>query len=206
MKFPLVPLFPLLLASGFADEAISLFDGKSLAGWKPVDPSHAKFWSVEDGVITADNDGKKMPVNTYLATGKTYGDFEFRCEFRITGDPATGMINSGIQYRSLIKGTKIIGYQADIGPGYWGDIYDEHRRGKLAGGDMAKLKPVLKPDGWNSYVIRCEGAQHQLFINGVKVAEYEEKEDVPDEGTIALQLHSGGVARIEFRAITLKEL
>ncbi|WP_218587926.1 hypothetical protein [Arenibacter palladensis] len=41
------------------------------------------------------------------------------------------MINSGIQYRSIIKDNKIIGYQADIGKGYWGDIYDEHRRGKL---------------------------------------------------------------------------
>ena len=66
------------------------------------------------------------------ARTKEYGDFEFRCLFRISGDHKTGLINSGIQYRSLVQGKKIIGYQADIGKGYWGSLYDEHRRGKLA--------------------------------------------------------------------------
>jgi hypothetical protein len=198
-------LFPLLCHAS-ADEPVSLFDGKTLTGWKTVNPGNAKFWSVVDGVITGSNGDQKVPTNTYLATEKTYGDFEFRCEFRITGDHKTGLINSGIQYRSLIKDKKITGYQADIGRGYWGDIYDEHRRGKLVGGDVEKLKPVLKEEGWNSYLIRCVGAKHELFINDVKVAEYEEKADVPAEGHIGLQLHSGGVAKVEFKAVTVKSL
>jgi len=127
-----------------SSEAISLFDGKTLDGWVVVNPKNARFWSVEDGVIVASSGDKPMPINTYLATTEEYGDFEFTCEFRLSGDHATGLINSGIQYRSLLKkhkkrGMIISGYQADIGKDWWGGIYDEHRRGKLVMGDAEAL-------------------------------------------------------------------
>lgn len=185
----------------------SLFDGKTLTGWKTVDPAHASLWSVKDSVIRSGDGLKKIPENTYLRTLKEYGDFEFRCLFRLSGDPATGMINSGIQYRSIIEGTKIIGYQADIGNGYWGDLYDEHRREKLVGGDLSILKRILKPDGWNSYIIRCKGNHHELYINGVKTCDYIEKDPkIPQKGVIAVQIHGGGVAQVEFRDLTISEL
>ena len=197
---------PLVSFAEDAAEPEPLFDGKTLKGWKTVKEQNAKYWSVVDGVITGSNDGKKIPTNTYLMTERTFEDFEFRCSFRISGDHKTGLINSGIQYRSPVKGNKIIGYQADIGRGYWGDIYDEHRRGKLVGGDLSKLKDTFKEDGWNDYLVRCKGNNHELFINGVKVASYTEEEDVPSEGVIGLQLHSGGIAKVEFKDITLKPL
>ncbi|MBU1822006.1 MAG: DUF1080 domain-containing protein, partial [Bacteroidetes bacterium] len=147
-----------------------------------------------------------IPTNTYLYTEKEYQDFEFRCLFRLTGDPKTGMINSGIQYRSIIKDGKMVGYQADIGNGYWGDIYDEHRRGKLAGGDLSTLRHVLKEDGWNSYIVRCIGNRHELYINGVKTCDYTETDSsIPRKGVIAVQIHSGGVAQVEFRDLTIEE-
>lgn len=189
-------------------EAVSLFDGKTLEGWKPAKEANAKYWKVVDGVIIGDHDGRKVPTNTYLITEKEYGDFELRCKFRISGDHKTGLINSGIQYRSFIsdKG-KMTGYQADIGKGYWGDIYDEHRRGKLAKGDTAKLFETLIEDGWNDYLIRCKGDKHELLINGHKTVEYIEKnQDIPARGIFGLQLHSGGVAKVEFKDITITEL
>ena len=185
----------------------SLFDGKTLTGWKTVDPAHATLWSVKDSVIRSGDGVKKIPENTYLYTLKEYGDFEFRCLFRLSGDPATGMINSGIQYRSVLEGGKIVGYQADIGNGYWGDIYDEHRRGKLVGGDLRTLKRLLREDGWNSYIIRCKGNRHELYINGVKTCDYIEKDTkIPRKGVIAVQIHSGGVAQVEFRDLMISEL
>jgi hypothetical protein len=190
-----------------SEKTIDLFDGKTLTGWKTVNPAFAKMWSVVDGVIVSGDGQKKIPSNTYLATTKEYGDFEFRCLFRITGDHKTGLINSGIQYRSIIQGKKIIGYQADIGKGYWGDIYDEHRRGKLAQGDLSTLKHILKEDGWNSYIIRCKGNHHELYINGVKTVDYTEKDPkIPAQGVIAVQIHSGGKAKVEFRDLTVTEL
>jgi hypothetical protein len=187
-------------------KAVSLFDGKTLKGWKTVDPAQQKEWFVADSTIRSGDGVRKIPANTYLYTAKEYKDFEFRCIFRLTGDPKTGMINSGIQYRSLIQDGKMVGYQADIGNGYWGDIYDEHRRAKLAGGDLSTLRHLLKEDGWNSYIIRCIGNRHELYINGVKTCDYTETDaTIPNKGVIAVQIHSGGVAQVEFRNLTIEE-
>ena len=106
-----------------------------------------------------------------------------------------------------IHNGKIIGYQADIGKGYWGDIYDEHRRGKLVKGDLSTLKHLLKEDGWNSYTIRCTGDRHELYINGVKTCDWTETDKkFTTPGVIALQLHSGGIAKMEYKNIVIEEL
>ena len=187
--------------------SVSLFDGTTLDGWKTVKEENAKFWSVVDSAIVGGDGVTKIPTNTYLHTVNSYEDFEFRCIFRITGDHDLGLINSGIQYRSVIEDGKIVGYQADIGKGYWGDIYDEHRRAKLLSGDLSTLKYILNEEGWNSYIIRCEGNKHVTYINGVKTAEYmEEDPNIPSEGVIGIQVHKGGNAKIEVKNITITEL
>lgn len=213
MKFQTLPFGLTILFSLFAapsalakEKATPLFDGKTLMGWKVAKEANAKYWKVVDGVITGDNGGDKVPTNTYLVTEKEFGDFEFRCKFRISGDHKTGLINSGIQYRSFMDKGRMTGYQADIGRGYWGDIYDEHRRGKLIKGDTTELMKSLVEDGWSEYLIRCKGEKHELFINGHKTAEFVEKADVQTKGVIGLQLHSGGVAKVEFKDITITEL
>ena len=185
----------------------SLFDGESLQGWQVVNESNKGLWKVIDGVITGGDGIEKIHVNTYLRSLESYQDFEFRCLFRLTGDHTKGLINSGIQYRSQIEHRKIIGYQADIGKGYWGDIYDEHRRAKLTRGNLSTLKNILIEDGWNSYIIRCKGNKHELYINGVKTTEYIEKDaNIPSTGVFGIQLHSGGNAKIEFKNITITQL
>jgi hypothetical protein len=186
---------------------ISLFDGTTLNGWKTVNPNNSKYWSVIDSTIVGGDGTTNIPMNTYLHTIESYEDFELRLLFRITGDHDKGLINSGIQYRSVIEGNKIIGYQADIGKGYWGDIYDEHRRAKLVGGDLSILKLVLNEEGWNSYIVRCKGKKHELYINGVKVSAYVENDpNIPSKGVIGIQVHSGGNAKVEFKHVTLTEL
>ncbi len=188
-------------------KSISLFDGKTLKGWKTVDPADRDLWYVKDSVIVCGDGISKIKNNTYLQTEKEFEDFEFRCLFRLSGDPETGMINSGIQYRSNVVNGLIVGYQADIGNGYWGDIYDEHRRGKLIGGDLSILRHLLKEDGWNSYIIRVKGNRHELYINGIKTCDYIEKDaSIPSKGVIAVQIHSGGVAKVEFRDLTINPL
>jgi hypothetical protein len=190
-----------------ASTTVSLFDGATLKGWKTVNKENSKYWSVVDSVIIGGDGITNIPRNTYLHTIKGYEDFEFRALFRLTGNHDTGLINSGIQYRSIIEDNKIIGYQADIGKGYWGDIYDEHRRAKLVGGDLSTLKYILEEDGWNSYIVRCKGNLHELYINGVMVSDYLEKNPtIPSKGVLGFQLHSGGNAKIEFKNITITTL
>jgi hypothetical protein len=186
---------------------VSLFDGHTLAGWRTIVPADQNLWFVADSSIQSGDGIHKIEANRYLYTTKQYQDFEFRCLFRLSGDPKTGLINSGIQYRSVIENGKMVGYQADIGTGYWGDIYDEHRRGKLMGGDLKTLSHLLNENGWNSYIIRCKGNRHELYINGVKTGEYFEKDPkIPQKGVIAVQIHSGGVGRVEFRDLVITEL
>ena len=198
---------PELSAQDEPQKEISLFDGKTLTGWKVTNPADKDLWKVVDSVITGGDGTQKIESNSYLQTEHEYGDFEFRCLFRLSGDSRTGMINSGIQYRSKVIDNNMVGYQADIGDGYWGDIYDEHRRGKLVGGDLSVLKRLLRKDGWNSYIIRVKGNQHTLYINGVKTCDYTEKDpSVPARGIIAIQLHSGGAATIQFRDVTIQAL
>lgn len=185
----------------------SLFDGKTLSGWKVLNPADEKLWTVLDSMIVGGDGITVIKENSYLYTEKDYEDFEFRCLFRLSGDPETGLINSGIQYRSMIENGLMIGYQADIGNGYWGDIYDEHRRGKLVGGDLSTLRHLLREDGWNSYIIRVKGNHHELYINGVKTCDYIEKDNtIPSRGIISVQVHSGGAAKVEYKDITINEL
>jgi len=203
----LISLSPGVFAQDNSPGTLSLFDGKTLTGWKAHNPAEQALWTVKNGFITGGDAQKKVKSNTYLVTEKEFGDFEFRCLFRLSGDPATGLINSGIQYRSKIENGNMVGYQADIGNGYWGDIYDEHRRGKLIGGDLSILKKILKEDGWNSYIVRVKGNRHELYINGVKTCDYTENDNsVPTKGIIGIQLHGGGAGKIELSDITITEL
>ncbi|WP_353196527.1 DUF1080 domain-containing protein [Parapedobacter defluvii] len=213
MKKHFVPLMVLLLGSLgnlYAQSTVrssSLFDGKTLDGWRVLNPADEGLWKVEDDMIVGGDGQAIIKENSYLYTENTYEDFEFRCLFRISGDPSTGLINSGIQYRSNIENGLMVGYQADIGDGYWGDIYDEHRRGKLVGGDLSTLRHLLSNDGWNSYIIRVKGNRHELYINGVKTCDYlEENSTIPPKGVIAVQVHSGGKAKVEFKDMVIEEL
>jgi hypothetical protein len=205
-------LFPCMLAciccTAFGqNKTVPLFDGKTLTGWKTIEPAEQKLWVAADSALKSGDGVNKIEANRYLFTTKEYADFEFRCLFRLSGDAKTGLINSGIQYRSVVEGGKMVGYQADIGTGYWGDIYDEHRRGKLVGGDLKTLSHLLDETGWNSYIIRCKGNRHELYINGIKTCDYMETDTkIPQKGVIAVQIHGGGVAQVEFRDLVITEL
>ncbi len=202
----------------------SLFDGKTLTGWRAKDPS---YWSVEDGAIV----GRSTPDhpctrNQFLEwTGGPLSDFELTLEFQLLGGPEA---NSGIQIRSKIHPDGAAeGYQADIDRTgkYLGGLYDEHTpRGFLAQrgeqteiarngdrktveiGDSEELRQLFRPDGWNEYRIVATGPRIQLHLNGRPTADVidEEEGQADRTGTLALQLHFGPPTTVRFRAIRLK--
>jgi len=178
---------------------VSLFNGTDLAGWE----GNAKIWKVENGLLVGSSPG--IRYNDFLATKKSYGDFELRLEFRMKD----GKGNSGVQIRSrrIPKTTHVQGYQADLGAGFWGCLYDEHRRNKVLVKAPKSLAKVLKTGGWNTYVIRAEGSHIVLTINGLKTVDYKEPDPkIARKGIIALQIHSGPAMRMEFRNLRIKEL
>src|SRR5262245_59914803 len=138
----LVLLVPL---AAFADPK-PLFDGKTLAGWEG---DTKKTWRVEDGAIVGGSLDANVPRNEFLCTTKSYGDFELKVKFKLLGDRARA--NAGVQVRTkrIPMHHEVIGYQADIGQGYWGALYDESRRNKvLAQPDKKTLEKLVKKDDW----------------------------------------------------------
>ena len=186
---------------------VPIFDGKTLAGWE----GDTKLWRVEDGCLTGGDGTTKISHNDFLCTKASYHNFVLRLKIKLTGDAATGMINSGVQIRtSRIPGqSEVSGYQCDYGdPTWWGAIYDEGRRNKLmAPSDMAAINPVLKRGDWNEYVIRAEGPHIQTWINGARGVDYTEAEaNIAQEGILGVQVHSGGNAKVQIKDVTIEEL
>ncbi len=211
MKLPFITLLALslLVASGASALAqpVSLFDGNTLAGWD-YDPA---VWRVEDGLITGGSTTEKIKENFFIATDKSYQNFELKLTIKCGGDPATGMINSGIQIRSVRVrgGNHMSGYQVDCGSGWFGKIYDEFRRRKVIAGpvDAAALEKIVDVYGWNTYRIRAEGPRIRVWINDVLATDYtEDNPNIALDGRIAPQVHSGGVALVQFNDITIEEL
>lgn len=205
----LVLLMSLRLA--WADEPAAkgtpLFDGKSFAGW---DGDTKKTWRIEDGCLVGGTLAGKQPRNEFLATTKEYGDFVLRVKFKLLGDSKKTFVNSGVQIRSQrIKDShEMIGYQADLGDGFWGSIYDESRRNKvMATADQKAMHKALKPGEWNEYVVRAEGRRIRTWLNGVQGVDFTESDEkIPQVGRIGVQIHGGGPAEVWFKDIVIEEL
>jgi hypothetical protein len=202
------PVYALvLLLSGCttpSGSGTSLFDGKSLDGWEGT----AGVWRVEDGAI-AGGSLQGNPRNEFLTTKRAYGDFRLRLEYKLVG--TEGFVNGGVQVRSARipkPPNEMRGYQADIGAGMSGSLYDESRRNKvLAKADPEQIKRLEKPGDWNLYEIRCQGPRIRLALNGEQTVDFTETEPgMEAEGLIGLQIHGNCKAVISFRAISIEEL
>ena len=190
----------LVLAAACAGSAgRPVFDGQTLTGWE----GDREYFRVEDGVIIGGTDAAPIPRNEFLCTEAEYGDFELELQFALDEG-----VNSGVQIRSQrIDGShETIGYQADLGEGYWGAIYDESRRNRvLIAPPEGLIEQILDRDGWNRYRILAEGPRIQLFINGRQTVDYTEAEpDIPQRGRICLQIHSGPPGEARFFDVRLK--
>ena len=177
-----------------------LFNGTDLTGWEG-DPF---LWKVEEGMIVGRSPG--IAYNDFLTTTRDYADFVLRFEIHLLDNIG----NSGVQIRSRrVPGSmEMIGYQADIGPTWWGSLYDESRRRvTLAAPSEAVVRRALKPNGWNDYEVSAIGRRIQLKLNGVVTVDYTEEDDTLEQtGLIGLQVHSGPPLEARFRNIRIQEL
>lgn len=211
--------------SNYADEFRSIFDGKTLNGWKALEMS---YWSVRDGAIT----GESTPQNPCKSNqfmvwqGGDVDDFELKLKFRVSGNGG----NSGVQFRSVLRPDGLaVGYQADIfqsGP-YLGGVCDEiHSRkgpellsangkktiidatGKRTATDLGTIASMKPPGEWNEYHITAKGQTIVLEINGVKSTELTDQEEGHFDlsGFLGLQLRSGDPMTVQFKDIYLKKL
>jgi 3-keto-disaccharide hydrolase len=181
----------------------AIFDGRTFEGWE----GNLKIFRIEDGSIVGGLLKEKIARNEFLCTTKTYGDFELRLKVKLLGGDQA---NAGIQFRTkrIPNHHEVSGFQADMGTGWWGALYDESRRNKvLKGPDQAKMKEVIRQGEWNDYVIRAEGNRIQLWVNGVQTVDYTEEDPAIERtGVIAVQIHEGPPSEAWYREIMLVDL
>ncbi len=164
-----------------------LFNGKDLAGWKPLN-GKAKFEVVGNEIVGTTTANEP---NSFLVTEATYGDFILELQFKI--DEGT---NSGIQFRSESRpeyqNGRVHGYQYEIDPSsraWTGGIYDEARREWLYTLEYnIDAKRDFEKNEWNLARIECIGNTLRTFINGFPAAHV--VDNLTKSGFIALQVHS----------------
>ena len=200
-------LLTLLLITSAASAQTPLSDGKTFTGWEGDTTTQ---WRIEDGAFTSGSLEKKQPHNDYIATTKEFGDFELTLKWKLEG--TEGFVNGGVQFRSkrlAPPSHEVSGFQADLGMGYDGALYDNARRGKVL---LRPTKEVLekarKPLGeWNDYRIRAEGSRIQIWLNGMQTVDYTETDPaIATKGIIALQIHGNSSSIVRYKDIAITEL
>ena len=161
---------------------MSLFDGKSLTGWRGYKKADAggSRWAVQDGLLTlSPNDGKDTRGERDIITVETFDLFDLSWDWKI----AEGG-NSGLKYFVLEDRDSAIGHEyqmiddarhpdAKIGP---------HRQTAAFYDVLAApgTRPVKPAGEWNTSRVRVApsravagSARVTHYLNGVSVLEYE---------------------------------
>lgn len=179
---------------------ISLFDGKSLDGWKMSEnPDSVR---VEEGMIVIDGPRGHLFYVGEVADAD-FKNFEFQADVR-----TYPRANSGIYFHTKYQesGWPNTGYEAQVNATHG----DPRKTGSLYA-----IQDVREPgheDGeWFNYHIIVNGKQIVLKINGKVVCDYTEPDDLnrPERqlssGTFALQAHDPN-SRIDFKNLRVKLL
>ncbi len=209
--------------NGFA----SIFDGKSLDGWRAVPAESAADWSVRDGVIVGAGSADRL---SYLVwREEELADFELKLSYRLRTKG-----NTGIEIRSRVDATgkrPFEGYHADIGHvgigphilGAWDfhfakrkehpcqrgmrlviDANEQAHHAKISG---ALTAADVRKHQWNEVHIIARGNHFLFKINGKLASEFTDnaKTGRLDRGAIGLQIHDKGMT-VEFKDVVLKRI
>jgi hypothetical protein len=167
------------------DGWISMFDGKTLKGWKANEK--ADQWKVEDGAILVHGERSHL---FYIGDDENkpadFKNFHFKAEV-LTKPNA----NSGVFFHTKFQkeGWPDAGYEAQVNqtqkdPVKTGSIYNV----------VKNFVAPAKDDEWWTYEIIVKGKDIETKVNGKTVVNYVEPEGVTgprklSSGTIALQAH-----------------
>jgi hypothetical protein len=170
-------------------EAMELFNGKDLTGWKPRSAQTKNGWIVRDGLLV-----NATPGND-LVTEQKFTDFQVHAEFRYPKGS-----NSGIYLRGR--------YEVQIEDNY-GDEPDSHKIGGIYGFLTPCLNAAKKPGEWQTMDITLVGRVVTVVFNGERVID---RQTIPgitggaldsDEGAPGPLFLQGDHGPIEFRKLTL---
>jgi hypothetical protein len=187
-----------------SDEWISLFDGKSLAGWKVG--ANAETFRVEDGMIVANGETAHLFYDGDVQS-HNFKNFEFKADVMTT--PGS---NSGIYFHTTYQesGWPAKGYEVQVNNSHT----DWRRTGGLYAIDDVK-EVFVKDNEWFTEYIKVEGKRVIIKLNDKTVVDYTEPENVErpksmegrvlSSGTFALQGHDPK-SKVYFKNIMIKPL
>lgn len=193
---------------GFAQKVktgkwISLFDGKSLAGWK-VGENAASF-KVEDGAIVVNGPRGHLFYDGEI-NGHDFKNFEYKAQVMTFPSANSGMY---IHTKYQEKGWPSKGYEIQVNNSHT----DWRRTGSVYG--VQDLKDVFVNDNeWYTEHIIVEGKRIRVKINDKTVIDYTEPEEVGQKitegrklssGTFALQAHDPK-SKVMYKDIMVKIL
>jgi hypothetical protein len=164
-----------------------LFNGKSLKNWKKLNGN--AVYLVEEAGITGIS-AMNSP-NTFLTTGKEYGNFILEYEMKMDAG-----LNSGVQIRShsiqTFENGRVHGLQVecdDSKRAWSGGIYDEARKGwRYPLEYNPAAKSAYKNGQWNRFRVLAFENHLITWINDVPCANL--VEESAETGFIALQVHA----------------
>ncbi|MBZ6196269.1 ThuA domain-containing protein [Streptomyces olivaceus] len=181
-------------AKGYRD----IFNGQTLEGWKQAGPG--KF-NVKDGTLETEGG---MGLLWYQA--KELKSYSLKLDWKMQGDDNSGVFvgfpASEDPWSAVDKGYEIQIDATDEPDRTTGSIYT------FKAANTKARDQVLRPPGqWNSYEIKVRGERLQVFLNGVKINDFTNKDPERSltDGYIGLQNH-GADDQVSFRNIQLKEL
>ena len=169
-----------------------LFNGRDLAGWQ----GDSKLWTVENGEIVGRSPG--LNHNTFLVNDLSAANFRLSLDVKLVNNEG----NSGVQFRTQPQQgfEEMKGYQADIGVGWWGKLYEENGRALLW--DKPGDERVKKGE-WNRYEIEAVDGHVRTWLNGQLCVDLDDPQG-SRRGIFALQLHAGGPMEVRFRNLQLE--
>ena len=170
------------------DGWISIFDGKTLNGWKAGD--NPESWSVKNGVITGDGERSHL---FYMEQVCENCEFEADVKLNHGG-------NSGMYFRAAFGPDWPKGYEAQVNNTH----SDWKRTGSLY--NFANVKEQLVPDDtwWNQHII-AQGNHIIILVNDKKVVDYVDEKNTYMKGYLALQQHNKGSV-VEYKNLMMKVL
>ena len=171
-----------------AQQPVSLFDGKTLNGWKVVTCEA----EVVDGAIFIKGG------NGFLLADKQYADFVLECEWKALN---TEMWDSGIYIRAAAL--------PEPGANFpWPKEHQVNLRkgeeGALPGVDKAKCSALFKKGEWNHFKLTVKGDTAELVFNGEKA--WTKDGITPAKGYLCLQAEVPSGGQFLFKNITILEL
>ncbi len=151
------------------DGWVSLFDGKTTAGWHTYgQPKAGARWKVMHGAISIDTSVKN---GGDLVTNKTYTNFDLKLEWKISKNGNSGILfyiqEDTVKYKETYKSGPEM--QVLDNDGHPDGKITKHRAGDLYDLIKSSSEPVKPVGEWNQAEIIANKGKLELKLNGVTV-------------------------------------